>query len=396
MNSQLLQQIANPRPLKVPDAVEGLSNAMQLRNAAQAGQMNALNIQDKQQDIEKQRLATEQGAKINGILADPAALDADGNYTAATLQKVKAINYAAGDAIHKAQEGALTASSTRAKTDAETADIKRKSALPVETAHPPGSKVTVRDSTGKVISEYTVPPADKNIDPNSPEGIAAAVSKNPPRTITTDQGVMQYNPQSKKFDTKVGDRPPSQANPDSGAPVAIIGPDGKPVLVPRSEAFGHQPASSREQGRAVTSGDAGRIADFDTSLNDLVTLRQTIPTGATGTRAKVGAMLPNAVTDLTGWGTEAKQKQAVIDRVKQVIGKALEGGVLRKEDEAKYEKILPALADTAAVVKSKLDGLEKAITQRRLTTLDALEDAGYDVARYRTRSGNPTANPYRK
>lgn len=175
--------------------------------------------------------------------------------------------------------------------------------------------------------------------------------------------------------------------------VAVIGPDGKSVLVPRSEAAGKRPANAREQGRPVTSGDAGKIADLDASLNDLGVLQQTI-TGnhATGTSAKVGAMLPNAVTDLTGLGTEAKQKQAVIDRVKQVIGKALEGGVLRKEDENKYEKILPTIGDAPAVVKTKLEGLQRAIEQRKQIQLDALDDAGYDVGRYRERTP-PTTKP---
>ncbi len=166
---------------------------------------------------------------------------------------------------------------------------------------------------------------------------------------------------------------------------AIIGPDGRPVLVTRSQAVGKQPASSREQGRAVTSGDAGRIADYDTSLNDLATLTKTIPPGTTGVGAKAGAALPNFVTQWTGIGADAKSKQAVIDRVKQVIGKALEGGVLRKEDEYKYEKILPTIGDVDSVVKAKLEGLQSAITQRRQTQLEALEDAGYDTSRFQSR-----------
>lgn len=176
--------------------------------------------------------------------------------------------------------------------------------------------------------------------------------------------------------------------PDTEPLMAIMGPDNQPVYVPRSQAIGKRPANNREQGRPLTSGDANRIADLDTSLNDLKTMRAELSTvaGTTGTSAKVGAMLPNAVTDLTGWGTTAKQKQAVIDRVKQVIGKALEGGVLRKEDEIKYEKILPTIGDTAAVAKAKLDGLEAALKQRRETSLDAYEDAGYEVSRYRSRT----------
>lgn len=163
---------------------------------------------------------------------------------------------------------------------------------------------------------------------------------------------------------------------------------------------GDTPASRTGGGRNVTSGDASDIADFDTSLDDVNVLRNTIApidektgkpknTGATGNAAKVGAMTPNWVTDLTGWGTDAKKKQAVIDRVKQVIGKTLEGGVLRKEDEYKYEKILPTIGDTGEVVRSKLDGLDAAVTKRRSRRLDALADAGYDVSKYQQRERVP-------
>jgi len=150
------------------------------------------------------------------------------------------------------------------------------------------------------------------------------------------------------------------------------------------------PAPSTPQTRPVTSGDAGRIADLDTSRDDLAILSTAITqAGATGTAAKVGASMPAWVTDVTGWGTSAKQKQALIDRVKQVIGKALEGGVLRKEDEVKYEKILPTIADPPAIVISKLKGLDAALLARRQTQLDALADAGYDTSRFQARPTRP-------
>lgn len=169
--------------------------------------------------------------------------------------------------------------------------------------------------------------------------------------------------------------------------MAVIGDDGQPVYLPRSQAAGRRPASNREQGRPVTSGDAGELADFTTALDDIVAVRMALSGNkATGTQAKVGASLWNPITELTGWGTDAKQKQAVIDRVKQVIGKALEGGVLRKEDELKYAKILPTIGDAPEVVTSKLNGLEAAITKRRAVRIDALADAGYDVDRFRQRA----------
>jgi hypothetical protein len=59
--------------------------------------------------------------------------------------------------------------------------------------------------------------------------------------------------------------------------------------------------------------------------------------------------------------TESKRLRAAIDRVKQRVGKALEGGVLRKEDEEKYKKILPTIYDDALTSQSKLDGLRGAL-----------------------------------
>jgi hypothetical protein len=188
-------------------------------------------------------------------------------------------------------------------------------------------------------------------------------------------------------------------DPSAGGKLWVVR-DGKTIRITEAQYQpGDTPASTREQGRPVTSGDATRIADFNTSLDDLKILRATVfpdakvdasgnttTTAATGTTAKVQASLPNWATALLGgWGTDAKQRQAVIDRVKQVIGKALEGGVLRKEDEYKYEKILPTISDVPDVVRSKLDGLEVAIQKRLGREIDALEDANYDVSKFRQR-----------
>lgn len=175
--------------------------------------------------------------------------------------------------------------------------------------------------------------------------------------------------------------------------VAIMGPDGAPVLVPRSQAVGKRPASSREQGRAVTSGNAGEIADFDSSLAMLHDLApQLARPGATGILAQAAAATPY-ITQLTGWGAGAKAQQAAINQVKQVIGKALEGGVLRKEDEIKYEKILPVIGDEPSVAAAKIDGLVKLIIQKRQNKLDSLEDAGYDVSKFRARAEGESSAP---
>lgn len=73
--------------------------------------------------------------------------------------------------------------------------------------------------------------------------------------------------------------------------------------------------------------------------------------------------------------SDAKKLQADVDRVRQVVGKALEGGVLRKEDEDKYKKILATLADTPSTAIYKIDALIGSIT-RDIDTYKSLQQSG--------------------
>ena len=174
-------------------------------------------------------------------------------------------------------------------------------------------------------------------------------------------------------------------------------------------------AKNAKTARPMISGDTNKVADFETSIKELGEVRKVLAPrdpksgeltdpGASGTVAKIGTVLPNFATNAIGW-TGPKQRQATIDRVKQVIGKALEGGVLRKEDEIKYEKILPTIYDDVSVVESKLNGLNDALVSRKSTLLDSLEDSGYDVTKHRAREADrvtsspsvgPGQNPFRK
>jgi hypothetical protein len=107
----------------------------------------------------------------------------------------------------------------------------------------------------------------------------------------------------------------------------------------------------------------------------------------------VGANLPDFVTNLTGLGTESKQRQAIIDRIRQMIGKTLEGGVLRKEDEIKYAKILPTIGDPPDVVATKIAGLRETLQRKRETTLESLDDAGFNVEAFKARGAPQAPTP---
>lgn len=135
---------------------------------------------------------------------------------------------------------------------------------------------------------------------------------------------------------------------------------------------------TRTNVRPVSTTHASELSDINNSLQMLGGLKEAI--GQTGAASSVGAMLPNAISEMTGWGIEAKQRQALIDQVKQIIGKALEGGVLRKEDEAKYAKILPTIGDPPEVASAKIDGLARTLSEKRSALIDTLDAAGFNVS----------------
>ena len=87
----------------------------------------------------------------------------------------------------------------------------------------------------------------------------------------------------------------------------------------------------------------------------------------------------------------AKQVQADVDRIRQRVGKALEGGVLRKEDEEKYKKILATLADTPTTAIYKINQLISDL-EREVGTFkknQALSGRNVTTAPTSTKSGKP-------
>jgi hypothetical protein len=109
--------------------------------------------------------------------------------------------------------------------------------------------------------------------------------------------------------------------------------------------------------------------DAQNAINMVNRLSQSIAsTGLTGPIKGLGAKIPYA--------TESKDLQAQIDLARQVVGKFLEGGVLRKEDEEKYKKILPTMYDTPEVAQRKLQNIMTEL-QSRLAQYEATGYSGY-------------------
>jgi len=134
-----------------------------------------------------------------------------------------------------------------------------------------------------------------------------------------------------------------------------------------------------EGGKPLLSGEINKFNDFRSGLNTLGRLSGEV--GKTGAASKAGAMVPGFITEMTGIGTEAKSRQAVLDQAKQVVGKAMEGGVLRKEDEAKYMRILPIISDPPDVAKAKLENLQAVMAQDAEIYLETLRASGRNTTK---------------
>lgn len=109
-------------------------------------------------------------------------------------------------------------------------------------------------------------------------------------------------------------------------------------------------------GKPLPAAAVKQIAESQTAIDSLKDLREVLKANEQyiGPVAGLSALNPYS---------GARQAQARIDLVRQRVGKALEGGVLRKEDEEKYKKILATLRDTPETALYKVDSLIHSIEQ---------------------------------
>lgn len=116
--------------------------------------------------------------------------------------------------------------------------------------------------------------------------------------------------------------------------------------------------AKREPADKVTQGALKDLANLDTALESLTSLRKVIEANPD----KIGPV-SGRLRYVPWLGASRQIVNADIERVRQEVGRAMEGGVLRKEDEEKYKRILPATEDIPEVARYKLDQLEAKLKQ---------------------------------
>jgi hypothetical protein len=149
---------------------------------------------------------------------------------------------------------------------------------------------------------------------------------------------------------------------------------------------GAKAAGERGAGVTLSETAARGLGDFQASQSQLSSLLE----GINNPDAPQGPIAQWRKANPLDW--RAQGKQQLVASTKQLVGKALEGGVLRKEDEEKYNKILPTMGDTYESALLKTWQLRDMLDNAYQAGLGALESAGYDVSKF-PRSSVPAPAP---
>jgi hypothetical protein len=109
---------------------------------------------------------------------------------------------------------------------------------------------------------------------------------------------------------------------------------------------------------SVNSTAANTIADMQSGIRNISDLK--------GEVSESGANFPvlGNLRSLNPFDAEAQGLNTRMKVIKQTIGKAMEGGVLRKEDEEKYKKMLPTMGDTDETALDKIDYIEQSLSAK--------------------------------
>ena len=187
---------------------------------------------------------------------------------------------------------------------------------------------------------------------------------------------------------------------DAGIDTSGIDPDTM-TLSQSNEVARIQREKEKASGKKPLSQQIQQLVDVDKAFNLLDSTSKAIEEyagvgGPIAGRTGIGDIEPGKFASAVGLGADTltaispnllgkpflRQREAVatFNLTKQVIGKALEGGVLRKEDELKYERLLPTLRDPDSLRRFKLKQLRTLMEEGKKSLLDNMNRSGFDVS----------------
>lgn len=146
----------------------------------------------------------------------------------------------------------------------------------------------------------------------------------------------------------------------------------------------YPPIGGEIKGNKLPATASQRLSDGKSAINVLDSIEGIINNGGTNPFNVAGTYNP--------WNTTIQTNQAAIKRATQLVGKYMEGGVLRKEDEEKYKAMLPNITDTPEVAKNKLEGVRQMLLDKYKTDLNSYKNSSYEVGDYEFELNNNSKN----
>jgi hypothetical protein len=161
-----------------------------------------------------------------------------------------------------------------------------------------------------------------------------------------------------------------------------LGYTTRPVAVSEVRNLGEKTEGTKEvlpksgkQPKILPAGQAEALA----GIKEAILLSDEMPANIEKNKDVYGPL-----DAITSFGTNYEKRQMAVadsDKIRQILGKALEEGVLREGDWAKYQKILPNVWDTEKTAKYKAREMSRNLRSDFGTKLRTFGEAGYDVSR---------------
>lgn len=127
--------------------------------------------------------------------------------------------------------------------------------------------------------------------------------------------------------------------------------------------------SANSRNKTIPIGAVQDLSEMKSSVKLLDDLVSKVNNGKIGPVKSIARYNP--------YDSDVQEFNQMVASIKQVIGKSLEGGVLRLEDEKKYEKIIPKITDTKQTLIKKATNLRRLIEIKHNDALTEFENAEY-------------------
>lgn len=136
--------------------------------------------------------------------------------------------------------------------------------------------------------------------------------------------------------------------------------------------------SSMDMGKIIPAAEVSKSSDADVALQQLANVEKI--TSEHGDLFGTGAGLISQARSALNMGDNPRKVDASLRLAAQNVGKYMEGGVLRKEDEEKYYRMMPNFGDSAEVRAFKINQVREMLESKKQGDLEKLGKAGYNVA----------------